>query len=122
MTAARIADDSSRQRASRQGTTRRLQGRNNQPCTVKLRRVLSYPRCRASNRRDGERETRYLPGVTIFLIPRASSKSAHRLKGFECGAALMEGSLDAIERIVDNSNGLSDGRATSHPACYIRLR
>jgi hypothetical protein len=34
----------------------------------------------------------------------------------------MEGSLDAIERIVDNSNGLSDGRATSHRACYIRLR
>jgi hypothetical protein len=80
---------------------------------------LSYPRCRASNRRDGERETRYLPGVTIFLIPRASSKSAHRLKGFECSAALMEGSLDAIERIVDNSNGLSDGRVTSHRASYI---
>jgi hypothetical protein len=29
-----------------------------QPRTVKFRRVLSYPRCRASNRRDGERETR----------------------------------------------------------------
>ena len=34
----------------------------------------------------------------------------------------MEGSLDAIERIVDNSNGLSDGRATSDRACYISLR
>jgi hypothetical protein len=35
--------------------------------------------------------------------------------------ALMEGSLDAIERIADNSNGLSDGRATPHRTCHNSL-